>query len=122
MVPFQWELAVSQIREMNLSVEYIQPEPEFKNDSFVRCLEIPSYWSQLGSKNRTSEQQDRGKELAQNLTAETPGETILCFTDGSCISNPAPCRAGVVIYLPEGEQEVHITHSVAASALLAPRL
>lgn len=61
-------LAVSHITEMKrmtgLGVEFIQPEPEFKNDSFVRCLEKPSYWSQLGSsKSRTSELQDHGRKF-----------------------------------------------------------
>ena len=91
-------LAASQITEMKRmtesGVEFIQPEPEF-----VRCLEKPSYWNQLGSsKNSKSQQHDGGKESVQSLITETPDETIFCFTDGSCISKPGPCGAGDVIY------------------------
>lgn len=53
-----------------------------------------------------------GKEVIDRLMDEVP-DAILCFTDGSCISNPGPCGAGAVIYVP-GQEEVCITRPVAA--------
>ena len=46
-------LAVSQASEMKrltgIDMQFVQPEPEFSEGAFRRCLERPSYWSQLGS-------------------------------------------------------------------------
>ncbi|MEW8545066.1 MAG: reverse transcriptase domain-containing protein, partial [Candidatus Thiodiazotropha sp.] len=118
-------LAVSQINEMKRStgtgIEFIQPEPDYRDGAFVRCIERPSYWSQLGSsKNRTSVQEEMGREIIQKLVEDVSEECILCFTDGSCIPNPGPCGAGAVIYTPN-EMDIHIKKPVAAhgSILLA---
>ena len=52
-------LAVSQANEMEritgIDMQFVQPEPEYSEGAFHRCLERPSYWSQLGSsKNRST--------------------------------------------------------------------
>ena len=36
---------------------------------------------------------------------EVSAFTLMCFTDGSCLSNPGPCSAGSVMYLPDGQEE-----------------
>ena len=33
---------------------------------------------------------------------EVASSALVCFTDGSCLTNPGPCGAGAVIYHPEG--------------------
>ena len=97
-------LAMSQVIEMKtftgIGIEFVEPEPEFAENALVRSLEKPSYWTQLGSsKNRTVEQQEEGKEVIQNMVNEVASSALVCFTDGSCLTNPGPCA---VIYHPEG--------------------
>ena len=59
----------------------------------------PKYWCRLGSlKSRTTEQQELGSELAMDMMMEAPEGTVFAFTDGSCLTNPGPCGAGVAIY------------------------
>ena len=45
-------MAISQASEMKritcTGLEFIQPEPEYSDGAFVRSLDKPSYWSQLG--------------------------------------------------------------------------
>ena len=111
-------LAMSQVREMKTvtgtGIEFVEPEPEFAENAFVRSLEKPSYWTQLGSsKNRTSEQQEEGKAVIQNMVNEVSAAALVCFTDGSCLTNPGPCGAGVAIYHPEGQLDT-IKQPVAA--------
>lgn len=101
-------------RSTGTGIEFIQPEPEYSDGAFMRSIERPSYWSQLGSsKNRTSEQEEVGRETIQKLVQDVSEECIFCFTDGSCIPNPGPCGAGAVIYSPN-EMDVHIKKPVAA--------
>ena len=100
-------LAMSQVVEMKtftgIGIDFVEPEPEFAENAFVRSLEKPSYWTQLGSsKNRTAEQQEEGKEVIQNMVNEVTSSALVCFTDGSCLTNLGPCGAGAVIYHPEG--------------------
>ena len=118
-------LAISQASEMKratgIDVQFIQPEPEFSEGAFRRCLEKPSYWSQLGSsKARSADQQEKGRQVIDRLMKDGPKESILCFTDGSCIPNPGPCGAGAVLYIP-GEDDVQLKRPVTAhgSILLA---
>ena len=111
-------LAMSQVIEMKtvtgIGIEFIEPEPEFAQKAFVRSIEKPSYWSQLGSsKNRTVEQQEEGKALVQSMVNEVSSSALVCFTDGSCLTNPGPCGAGAVIFLLEG-QTYSIKRPVAA--------
>ena len=102
--------AMSQIVEMKtvtgIGVEFMEPEPDFAQNSFVRTREKPSYWSQLGSsKNRSNEQQEEGKAIIQDMVNEVSASALVCFTDGSCLPNPGPCGAGAVIYHPDGQEE-----------------
>ena len=74
-------LAVSQINEMKRStetgIEFIQPEPEYRDGAFIRSIERPSYWSQLGSsENRTSEQEEVGREIIQTIVEDVSKECI----------------------------------------------
>ena len=72
-------------------------------------VEKPSYWTQLGSsKNRTSEQQQEGKAVIQNMVNEVSAKALVCFTDGSCLTNPDLARLG-----PEGQLDT-IKRPVAA--------
>ena len=101
---------MSQIVEMKtvtgIGVEFMEPEPDFAQNSFVRTREKPSYWSQLGSsKNRSNEQQEEGKAIIQDMVNEVSASALVCFTDGSCLPNPGPCSAGAVIYHPDGQEE-----------------
>ena len=54
------------------------------------------------------------------MIKDGPEESILCFTDGSCIPNPGPCGAGAVLYIP-GEEDILIQKPVTVhgSILLA---
>ena len=62
----------------------MEPEPDFAQNSFVRTKEKTSYWSQLGSsKNRTSDQQEEGKAMVQDMVNEVSASALVCFTDGS---------------------------------------
>ena len=111
-------LAMSQVIEMKTvtgtGIEFVEPEAEFAENAFVRSLEKPSYWTQLGSsKNRTSEQQQEGKAVIQNMVNEVSAKALVCFTDGSCLTNPGPCGAGAAIYHPEGQIDT-IKRPVAA--------
>ena len=36
------------------------------------------------------------------MVNEVASSALVCFTDGSCLTNPGPCGAGAVIYHPEG--------------------
>ena len=119
-------MAISQASEMKritgTGLEFIQPEPEYSDGAFVRSLDKPSYWSQLGSsKNRTTNQQEKGREVIAKLMQDGPEQCILCFTDGSCVLNPGPCGAGAVLYVPESQEDICIKRPVAAhgSILLA---
>ena len=118
-------LAVSQANETKritgIDMQFVQPEPEYSEGAFRRGLERPSYWSQLGSsKNRSTDQQESGKGVIDQLMKDGPEESILCFTDGSCIPNPGPWGAGAVLYIP-GEEDILIKRPVTVhgSILLA---
>ena len=96
---------MSQVIEMNtftgIGIEFV--EPEFTENALVRSLEKASYWTQLGSsKYRTVEHQEEGKEVIQSMVNEVASSALVCFTEGSCLTNPGPCGAGAVIYHPEG--------------------
>ena len=71
-------------------------------------------------KNRSTDQQKTGKDVIDKLIKDWPEESILCFTDGSCIPNPGPCGAGAVLNIP-GEEDILIqkTVTVHGSILLA---
>ncbi|MES9970162.1 MAG: ribonuclease H family protein [Candidatus Thiodiazotropha sp.] len=100
----------------------IQPEPAYNPGDLVRTLKHPKYWSQLGSsKSRSTEQQEKGKGIIQQLLLEAPARSSIAFTDGSCLGNPGPCGAGAVIYLPDEQSGIELTRPVAArgSILLA---
>ncbi|MEW8547348.1 MAG: ribonuclease H family protein, partial [Candidatus Thiodiazotropha sp.] len=119
-------MAISQASEMKrttgTSLEFIQPEPEYSDGAFVRSLDKPSYWSQLGSsKNRSTDQQEKGREVIAKLMQDGPEQCILCFTDGSCVPNPGPCGAGAVLYIPGSQEEICLKRPVTAhgSILLA---
>ncbi|MEW8548508.1 MAG: reverse transcriptase domain-containing protein, partial [Candidatus Thiodiazotropha sp.] len=120
------DLALSQAAEMqqytNISISMIQPEPAYNPGDLVRTLKHPKYWSQLGSsKSRSTEQQEKGKGIIQQLLLEAPARSSIAFTDGSCLGNPGPCGAGAVIYLPDEQSGIELTRPVAArgSILLA---
>ena len=92
---------MSQVVEMKtvtgIGLDFMEPEPDYAQNSFVRSIEKPSYWSQLGSsKNRSNEQQEEGKVIIQDMVKEVSASALVCFTDGSCLPNPGPCGAGAV--------------------------
>ena len=105
-------------RLTGIDMQFVQPEPEFSEGAFRRCFERPSYWSQLGSsKNRSTDQQKTGKDVIDKLIKDGPEESILCFTDGSCIPNPGPCGAGAVLNIP-GEEDILIQKTVTVHGFI----
>ena len=110
--------AMSQVVEMKtvtgIGLDFTEPEPDYAQNSFVRTIEKPSYWSKLGSsKNRSNEQQEEGKAIIQDKVNEVSASALVCFTDGSCLPNPGPCGAWAVIYHPDRQEEC-IKRPVAA--------
>ena len=119
-------LALSQAAEMqqttDISINMIQPEPEYNPGDLVRTIQQPNYWSQLGSsKNRTSVQQEMGQNIIHEFLSEAPVRSCFAFTDGSCLENPGPCGAGAVKFFPDDPSGLELTRPVAArgSILLA---
>jgi ribonuclease HI len=49
---------------------------------------------------RTQAQAQAAATDAKSLIASLPPETVLAFTDGSCLGNPGPAGAGVVVQIP----------------------
>ena len=102
-------LAISQAAEMEnitkVSFRLIEPEPDYEEGSLYRSLRPPEYWSRLGSsKSRTNDQEILGREVVMDLMImEAPLDTTFAFIDGSCIPNPGPCGAGVIIFPSVGE-------------------
>ena len=47
------------------------------------------------------------------MVNEVSAKALVCFTDGSCLTNPGPCGAGTAIYHPEGQLDT-IKQPVAA--------
>ena len=70
--------------------------------------------------NQSRDQQETGKGVIDQMMKDRPEESILYFTDGSCIPNPGPCGAGAVLYIP-GEEDILIRRPVKVhgSILLA---
>ena len=102
--------AMSQVIEMKtvtvIGIDFMEPEPDFAQNSIVPTTEKPSYWPQIGSsKDRTSDNQEEGKAMVQDMVNEVSASALVCFRDGSCLPNPAPCGAGAVIYHPDGQEE-----------------
>ena len=102
---------ISHLVEMKIitriGLDFMEPEPDYVQNSFVRPIEKPSYWSQLGSsKNRSNAQQEEGKAIKQDILNEVSASSVLaCFTDRSCLPNPGPCGAWAVIYHPDRQEE-----------------
>jgi ribonuclease HI len=52
--------------------------------------------------SRTEEQKTLAMEFYHALLKSFKPKAVLCFTDGSCQSNPGPCGAGVAVQLNGG--------------------
>ena len=50
------------------------------------------------NEKQINEQAESGKQIVLDKIANLPQNSILAFTDGSCINNPGPCGAGAVIF------------------------
>jgi hypothetical protein len=67
----------------------------------------PEYWRNLeSSKTRTQEQEIKGRDLILQKITETPENTAIAFTDGSCLNNPGPCGAGAIVFVEEETTEL----------------
>jgi hypothetical protein len=74
-------------------------EPCFLFNGVLPSMSPPENWRHLGSsKNRSTEQAESGKQIVLDKIANLPQNSILAFTDGSCINNPGPRGAGAVIF------------------------
>ena len=81
------------------SIDVNLMEPCFLFNGVLPSMSPPEYWRHLGSsKNRSTEQAESGKQIVLDKIANLPQNSILAFTDGSCINNPGPCGAGAVIF------------------------
>ena len=90
-------------RETGVNIEFIEPEYTFTPGGKYLTMQKPSYWSRLGSsKSRTQEQQAQCIEVVEEMTKGANDNTIISFTDGSCLGNPGPCGAGAAIYPGSG--------------------
>ena len=109
-------LALTYAKEMEkvigVNIQIMEEEPEYEEGSIGMSASAPQYWSRLGSsKSRTSDQQEKGRELILGMMMEAPEGTTFAFTGGSCLTNPGPCGAGAVIY-PDHQQPVCLTRPV----------
>jgi hypothetical protein len=81
------------------SIDVNLMEPCFIFNGLLPSMSPPEYWRHLGSsKNRSTEQAESGKQIALDKISNLPQNSILAFSDGSCINNPVPCGAGAVIF------------------------
>ena len=61
----------------------------------------PEYWQNLGSsKSRTKNQEAQSGEIIEKIIEECDENTVIAFTDGSCLGNSEPCGVGACIYMP----------------------
>ena len=75
-----------------ISLHSLEKEFNFL-DSLQPSKRPREYWQTLGSsKSRTAEQEKLSKEVLYSLDAET----VVAFTDGSCLGSPGPC--GMLVY------------------------
>ena len=84
-------------------------------------IQRPDYWTNLGSsKSRTAAQEEKAKELIEQIVEDSPQDTVFAFTDGSCRGNPRPCGAGAGVFFPGQEGHVSLKQPVSklASILL----
>jgi hypothetical protein len=94
-------------------------EPCFLFNGLLPSMFPPEYWRHLGSsKNRSTEQAESGKQIVLDKIANLPQNSILAFTDGSCINNPGSCGAGAVIFNGNSTIELKKPVSNRASILL----
>ncbi len=104
----------------NHEIDVNNNQPEFYyTTSFRPSRESPEYWKHLGSsKNRTSIQSDRGRDLIRAHLGDISRQSWVAFTDGSCLGNPGPCGAEAVLYRNEASNELKKPVSSRASILL----
>jgi hypothetical protein len=101
------------------SIDVNLMEPCFLFNGVLPSMSPPEYWRHLGSsKNRSTEQAESGKQIVLDKIANLPQNSILAFTDGSCINNPGSCGAGAVIFNGNSTIELKKPVSNRASILL----
>ena len=85
----------------NTDIKLHNLEKEFNYmESLQPSKRMPEYWRNLGSsKNRTGEQKSNSREIIGEMVRGCGEDTIIAFTDGSCLGNPGPCGSGACIYL-----------------------
>ena len=82
-------------------------EEEFQFHGLQASKSPPEFWRNLGSsKPRTKEQEIKGRDLILQKITETTENTAIAFTDGSCLNNPGPCGAGVIVLVEEETTEL----------------
>ncbi|XP_063952156.1 uncharacterized protein LOC135153466 [Lytechinus pictus] len=90
------------LKDLNVSLQVndpgSQPIEDMSDILSCRMEEDRIEWRNLGnSRDRSSEQKDQALKLATDFILSLNTDTII-FTDGSALSNPGPCGAGIVIY------------------------
>ena len=94
----------------------LEPEPFFK-ECKQQTKQRPDYWNNLGSsRSRTSAQEQKARELIEQIVEDSPQDTVFAFTDGSCRGNLEPCGAGAGVFFPGQEEHVSLSQPVSKLA------
>ena len=100
----------------NTGISLLSLEKEF---TYTECLRPskpkPEYWQNLGSsKSRTHTQEALSRKIIGAIIEECDEKTAIAFTDGSCLGNPGPCRAGAYLFLPGHTEPCTLKHPVSS--------
>jgi ribonuclease HI len=82
--------------------------PAHKRKSTVHCMKPAKRRKVLSTVKK------KGKRAADKLIASFTNDTIICFTDGSCLGNPGPCGAAAVLFPSMKEHPTVYTQRKAA--------
>ena len=88
------------ISNTGISLHCLEKEFNF-SETLQPSKRQPEYWQNLGSsKSRTKNQEAQSREIIEKIIEGCDENTVIAFTDGSCLGNPGPCGAGACIYMP----------------------
>ena len=87
------------ISNTGISLHCLEKEFNF-SETLQPSKRQPEYWQNLGSsKSRTKNQEAQSREIIEKIIEGCDENTVIAFTDGSCLGNPGPCGAGACIYM-----------------------
>ena len=86
------------ISNTGISLHCLEKEFTF-SETLQPSKRQPEYWQNLGSsKSRAKYQEAQSREIIEKIIEGCDENTVIAFTDGSCLGNPGPCGAGACIY------------------------